>query len=566
MMSTIPNLLQCAPCAIGTATLAGAALDARHRELGPGWRLVERHHLEKDFRFRDFREALDFTNRVGDVAEAHGHHPDIALSWGRVRLTIWTHKSDGLTDNDFILAAETDRAFARAAADRTRAPIAAPADDREAPLSALAAPMAPIALREALSTPRLEVMNFLNEVVDEFPDATSFAPGRPCESCIDVQGHLAAIQTFVAACARRDGGGADAAWRSLGHYSRTNGIIEDLICEHLAKDERIVVAPEDIIVTVGAQEAMAILLAGLFDPREDVLLVSDPSYVGITGLASILGIRVVPVPAGDEGLDPEVVEKVIRRASRDGRVRALYDIPDFNNPLGTSLSMERRLELLRVCQRHGVLVIEDNPYGMFAYDHPPRPTLKALDTSANVAYIGSFAKTLVPGLRVGYLVADRRVVGGDTLARALSRVKGLLTVNTSPLMQAAAGGMLLESGGSLRPIVEPKRVQYQQQRDAMVDALRDRFADLAGHVSWRTPAGGFFLPMKLPFDFGPAELRQCALDHGVIVSPMRFFCVGPPRTHEIRLSFSSVSRHEIATGIDRLAAFVRRRLTQERVS
>src|SRR5262249_19619749 len=158
-----------------------------------------------------------------------------------------------------------------------------------------------------------------------------------------------------------------------------NGIIRDLISEQLANDEGIHVSAESIIVTVGAQEAMAIALTGLFDPASDVLLVSDPTYIGITSLARILGIRVIPVPADDEGVDPEEVERAIERCRALGRPRAFYDIPSFNNPLGTTLSLERRRRLLEVCKKHGVLIIEDNPYGMFAYEGMQAPPIKALD-------------------------------------------------------------------------------------------------------------------------------------------------------------------------------------------
>ena len=172
-------------------------------------------------------------------------------------------------------------------------------------------------------------------------------------------------------------------------------------------------------------------------------------------------------------------------------------------------------------------------------------------------YIGSFAKTLFPGLRVGFLAAGQRAApDGGSLANALSRVKSLLTVNTPPLLQAVVGGILLQTGGTLEPIVTPKRARYRQQRDVMVAALEAHFAGRRDEIEWHVPAGGFFLPMTLPFEFGPRELRRCALDHGVIVCPMRFFCIGAPRARQIRLSFSYVAPDDIARGIERLAGFV----------
>jgi 4a-hydroxytetrahydrobiopterin dehydratase len=100
---------QCVPCKGGVPPLEGARLRALHDELGGGWKLVEDHHLEKGYRFANFREALDFTNQVGELAEEQGHHPEIELGWGRVKLLVWTHKIDGLTESDFIWAAKADR-------------------------------------------------------------------------------------------------------------------------------------------------------------------------------------------------------------------------------------------------------------------------------------------------------------------------------------------------------------------------------------------------------------------------------------------------------------------------
>jgi 4a-hydroxytetrahydrobiopterin dehydratase len=102
---------RCVPCREGAAPLEGEALEALHDELGGGWRVLEGHHLEKEYRFPDFREALAFTNRVGELAEEQDHHPEILLSWGRVALRIWTHAVGGLSENDFVLAARADRLF-----------------------------------------------------------------------------------------------------------------------------------------------------------------------------------------------------------------------------------------------------------------------------------------------------------------------------------------------------------------------------------------------------------------------------------------------------------------------
>lgn len=420
-----------------------------------------------------------------------------------------------------------------------------------------------ITLDGRLDAPLLDVMNFLNEVVLRYPAAISFAPGRPSERHFDVERSLDRATLWVESRARATGQPPRQVWNDLGQYSRTNGIIHELIARQLAADEGIDAAPESIVVTTGCQEAMAILLLGLIDPAADALLVSDPSYIGIPGLARIMGLTLVPVPTGDNGLAPEAVLAGIERSRRLGRrPRALYDVPDFNNPLGTRMPLEARQALLALARAHGMLIWEDNPYGMFAYDGPPLPTLKSLDVHGVVIYMGSFSKTLFPGLRLGFLVADQGVLlpTGERvpLAAELSKVKSLTTVTTSPVVQAIAGGVLIETGGSLRPLMEEKLPSYRANRDLMLACLEESLGEVEG-VRWNRPEGGFFLTLDLPFEFSDECLEACARDFGVVVCPMSFFALTPGRERQVRLAFSYVGGEQIAEGVARLARFIRQR-------
>ncbi len=300
------------------------------------------------------------------------------------------------------------------------------------------------------------------------------------------------------------------------------------------------------MVTQGAQEAMVVLLLGLFDPAVDVLLASDPTYIGITGLAAIAGIETLPVASDEQGLELGALRAAIAAArARGKRPRAFYHVPDFNNPLGTRMPLEDRRRLLALLRDEEVLLFEDNAYGMFVFDGEPLPTLKALDRDGVVIYLGSFSKTLYPGLRLGYLVAGQEVAGPDgkkvPLAVELSKVKSLTTVTTSPLLQAVAGAILLENDCSLRRVVAAKLPFYRGNRDRMLGCLEKELGPVAG-VSWNRPAGGFFLTVSLPFAFGAAEVEACAGGHGVIVCPMSYFALSPGREKQVRLSFSYVDR------------------------
>lgn len=406
-------------------------------------------------------------------------------------------------------------------------------------------------------------MNFLNEIVDHYPDAISLAPGRPVEETFEVARTLQGIDGYLRD--RSAGGSGARELDRLGQYGRTNGIIREAIARHLEVDEAIGVDADAIVVTVGCQEAMLVLLLALFEPEEDVLLVTCPTYIGITGLADLLGIRVHPLRQGAEGLEPDVLRRGIAEVRATGRrPRALYDIPDFNNPRGSSMPLPARKEILRIAQDEELLIFEDNPYGMFSYDAPPAPTLKSLDSREQVIYLGSFSKTLFPGLRVGYIVADQVVEepggGALPLAQALSRVKSLTTVNTPPLMQAAVAGVLARHGHSLEPRVREILPVYRERRDAMLGALERSFGadELLQSVSWSRPRGGFFVSVKFPFEFGRDAARECAADFGVICCPMTFFTVGAGCEDEARLSFSYATPEQIEEGVGRLARYAER--------
>jgi (S)-3,5-dihydroxyphenylglycine transaminase len=417
-------------------------------------------------------------------------------------------------------------------------------------------------------------MNFLNEVTLWYPAAISFAPGRPAEHFFDVRNALPSTLHYVSSLVTD----APLTWEqeeillnSLGQYQKTNGIINELLCQFLEQDEHIHTTPDAIMVTNGCQEAITVLLAGLFERERDVLLVIDPTYTGITGIASILGIQMYSVPGTWDGIDIDALTLGLKHLSAQGkRPRALYMIPDFHNPLGISLSLADRQRLLHLAEEHELLLLEDNAYGMFAYDEGERlPTLKSLDRAGVVIYLGTFAKTLFPGLRLGFLVADQEVTGTDghtcSLATELSKVKSFTSVCTSALPQAIAGSILLEHNCSLQAMIEPKVRFYRANRNAMLESLDEQFAGeplLAGRVRWNRPGGGFFLTVELPFDFGKEQMQQCAEHYGVICCPMQFFSLLGRCKNQVRLSFSYVSEEEIKTGIARFGAFVRAEVTR----
>jgi (S)-3,5-dihydroxyphenylglycine transaminase len=419
-------------------------------------------------------------------------------------------------------------------------------------------------LHGSLVDPALESMNFLNEIAMRYPDAVSFASGRPCEEFFDVALLHGYLDTYCRYLAAERGYSQEQVRRLLFQYGRTKGIVHELIARNLALDEQITADPESVVVTVGCQEAMFCVLRALRRDARDVLLCVSPAYVGLTGAARLADMDVWPVASGPLGVDTGDLAAQCRRARAAGlRPRACYVMPDFANPTGVSLSVPLRRELLDRAAEEDILLLEDNPYGLF-HDGEQAPTLKALDTRRQVVYLGSFAKTGFPGARVGYVVADQRVSGPDgevmLLADYLSRIKSMLTVNTSPVAQALVGGKLLEHGCRLTAANRREYAVYRRNRGHMLDGLASRFPPEAGParaVSWNAPRGGFFVVVTVPFAADDAILEYSASEHGVLWTPMSHFYESGAALPQLRLACSQLTADQIDTGLDRFAGLVR---------
>lgn len=410
-------------------------------------------------------------------------------------------------------------------------------------------------LHGSLTDRALNSMNFLNEIANDYPDAISLAAGRPYEEFYALEDLHSYLDTFSEYL--RDELGYDEAGvrRTIFQYGRTKGVIHPLVARNLTADEGITVDPDAIVVTVGCQEAMVLVLRALRAGPADVLLAVSPSYVGITGAARLVDLPVLPV-AGDL----EDLVAVVKRARADGlRPRGCYVMPDFANPSGLSLDLETRQRLLEIAAQEDLLLLEDNPYGLFPAAGVERvPTLKALDTERRVIYLGSFAKTALPGARVGYVVADQTVAAPDgsvgLLADELSKIKSMLTVNTSAVAQAVIGGKLLQNDCSLVAANRRERAIYAANLRAITDGLAERFP--AGEISWTVPSGGFFVVVTVPFPVDDALLEKSAHDYGVLWTPMSHFYDAETPTHSLRLSCSSVTPAQIDAALNRLSALI----------
>lgn len=417
-------------------------------------------------------------------------------------------------------------------------------------------------LHPSLSDPVLDTMTFLNEVTHRYPDAVSFAPGRPYDGFFDTEQIFTHLRRYLEHLAAQGHTEQDIR-TAMYQYGPTAGQIREIVADSLRADEGIDVPAESVVITVGAQEAMLLVVRALTAGPDDVLLAASPCYVGITGVARLLGVPVTAVEEREDGFSCADLEAaIVRERARGRRPRALYVIPDHSNPSGTTMDAPTRAALLETAERHGILLIEDSPYRRVS-PGTPLPTLKSMDRSRGVIHLGSFAKTVFPGARVGFAVADQQVVdaSGRTglLADELAKIKSMVTVNTSSLSQAAVAGALLAGDGRISEMNAKPAAYYG---NAMRTTLRNLDARLpaarraALGVRWNEPTGGFFLTVHVPFRADNAALTRSAQEFGVIWTPMNYFYPQGGGHQALRLSTSYLTTADIEEGTARLARFI----------
>jgi len=416
-----------------------------------------------------------------------------------------------------------------------------------------------ISLHPAFADPALESMNFLNEVMKRYPKAISFAPGAPNLLFQKEFDYNRSIGTFLEHVRKTRNWSKEQATSLLYEYGPAQGLICDLIADALKSAVGLQIHREDILITVGAQEAMFLALRALFRRPQDQLAVVAPCYVGIRGAASLLNIDLVQVNEAADGLDLDELKQRIAESRRAGKaIRAIYISPDYANPSGIVTSLYKRTSLLELAERENFYIIEDSAYGFTAARGKAMPSLKALDRAKRVLFIGTFAKICLPGARVGFVVADQPVGDGQgngrSLARAMASAKSMITVNTSPICQAIIGGMLLEHEGSLESLGRVKSDFYRRNLSHLLEALaRDIDPSLA---TWNRPSGGFFVLVNLPVMADTRLLEISASDFGVLWTPMSQFYLDGTGSNQLRLSCSYLTPDQIDDGIRRLSHFL----------
>jgi 2-aminoadipate transaminase len=376
------------------------------------------------------------------------------------------------------------------------------------------------------------------------PEVVSLAGGAPYISALP----LDAVGEMLGRLAAEQGA-------SSLQYGIGQGSVElrERICDVMALSGIHGASPDDVVVTVGGQQAID-LLARLFLDPGDVVLAEGPSYVGALGVFQAAQAQVKHVMMDDEGLIPAALEEAIAAVARSGRrAKFLYTIPTFQNPAGVTLSEERREQVLDICERAGLLVVEDDPYGMLSFEGEAPLPLRARRREG-VFYVSTFSKTFAPGLRVGWILAPHAV-----------REKLVMMSEANVLCPSAfAQGAVTQYLSTMpwREQIKTYQEVYRDRRDALLTALRDL---MPAGTTWTKPTGGLFVWATVPDGLDTKAMMPRAIAARVAYVPGTGFYADGTGTSNMRLNFSYAAPERIREGVRRLAGVMEQEIAMRAV-
>ena len=368
------------------------------------------------------------------------------------------------------------------------------------------------------------------------PGIISFAGGFPDSALFDVDGIRAASN---AALDQEPGAALQ--------YGATEGYqpLREQLAAFMASKGAQDVAPENLIVTTGSQQALDLLGKTLISPGDKVI-VEGPTFLATIQCFRLYGAELISAPIDAQGVKTDELEKLIA----EHKPKFVYLIPTFGNPSGATLSLERRKAVLEMAVRHQTLVVEDDPYGDLYFGEAPPPSLLALSSQVPgsrelLAHCGSLSKVLSPGLRVGWMIAPPELLAKATMCKQFS------DAHTSTFAQATAAQYL--QAGRMPATLAKVRAVYAERAQVMGDALRQELGDAIAFVQ---PQGGLFVWARLTGAGGKVQdgnvFAKRAIDQGVAFVPgTPFFCAQPDNA-TLRLSFATVGVDKIREGVQRL--------------
>jgi DNA-binding transcriptional MocR family regulator len=321
------------------------------------------------------------------------------------------------------------------------------------------------------------------------------------------------------------------------------------ICDRLRQTDGRAPTPAEVVITSGASQGLDLAAAFLLDPG-DTVLIDVPTYHLAMRILRDHPVHLVGVASDAGGIIPDELARVVTDLrQRQRRPRFLYTIPTFHNPTGRVMPDERRAELLAIAAREELLIVEDDTYRELSYDGPSPASLWATDTSSSVIRLGSFAKSVAPGLRVGYITADAGVVARMVAGGLLDSGGGTTHFAATVLSEYAASGDYASQ-------VDRFRAAYRTQRDRLLQSLAERLPDT---VSWSVPAGGYFVWVQLPSGMSAEKLLPVASANGMEFLPAHVFYLDQNEAPDaLRLAFSMHPPDVLAEAGARLASAITR--------
>jgi DNA-binding transcriptional MocR family regulator len=338
------------------------------------------------------------------------------------------------------------------------------------------------------------------------------------------------------------------AYRSLQYGPEQGGqeLIDFLIAK-VNREQHIAIAPENLMIVSGSTHAVD-MIARLFAKPGDIVLVEAPSYVDSLHVFRDRQLELCSIPMDENGLITSELALLLERLKADGRSPAmLYTIPNFHNPTGITLSEARRVEIIRLAQQYGFLIVEDDVYRDLAFEGDIPASFYALANGKQILSVGSFSKTLAPGLRLGWLVGS---------ADAIQRCVNCGTTQMGGGANPFATHFVTEycRKGHWEPHVKRLRALYNERRDIALAALRQHMPD---GVTRTHPAGGFFIWLTLPDHAYAQTVKKRALQRGVALAAGEGFFVNPADgAHNMRIAFSFAPPEEIEEGIKILSEVI----------
>jgi 2-aminoadipate transaminase len=333
-------------------------------------------------------------------------------------------------------------------------------------------------------------------------------------------------------------------------YGATDGYapLREMIARHKARYS-VSIKPEHVMITSGSQQALD-FIGRLFINRGDYIVVESPTYLGALQAWNAYGAQYITVPVDEDGMIVAELEKALRVGPK-----FIYILPNFQNPSGVTLSLERRQLIVEMADKYGVPIVEDDPYGQLRYEGEHLPSLAYLDSvyrgdvgtyTGNVIYLSTFSKVLAPGLRLAWVIAPEMVI------KKLVQTKQAADLHTSTFTQMVA--YEVGKGGFLDEHVKIIRAVYKERRDVMLETMEEIWPS---DTSWTTPKGGMFLWGKVPEKIDTTQLLKKAIERKVAFVPGIAFNADGKGKNAMRLNFSYSTPETIREGITRLGYLLR---------